>query len=189
MLHRIGGIFKGAGLLLLLLAAALFAYNCWDAGRADEAARCTLEKMADRVPATDPEDMKDCGSSIKIDGEAYIGILSIPCLDLELPVMANWSYEGLKIAPGRYSGCVWTADLVLAAHNYERHFGGLRTLKIGDEVSFTTVFGQIFSYEVALMETLAPDEEEKMTAGDWPLTLFTCTTGVQSRVTVRCELL
>ncbi len=189
MLHKIGEIFKGAGLLLLLLAAALFVYNCWDAWRADEAAKRTLEKMAEQDPVSEPEDMTDCDSSITIDGDAYIGVLRIPSLKLELPVMAKWSYEGLRIAPGRYSGCVWTADLVLAAHNYERHFGGLRTLKPGDDVSFTTVLGQSFSYKVALTETLAPDEEEKMTAGDWPLTLFTCTPGGQSRVTVRCDLL
>ncbi len=113
-----GGIFKGAGILLLIFAAALLAYNLWDAGRADETARQTVGKLAPEIPLPEPDDSKACAAVISIDGQDYIGLLRIPRLDLELPVMAEWSYEGLKIAPGRYSGCAHTDDLILAAHNY-----------------------------------------------------------------------
>lgn len=36
-------------------------------------------------------------------------------------------------------------------------------------------------------EILEPDDEEAMTTGDWDLTLFTCTPGGQTRVTVRFQ--
>ena len=36
-------------------------------------------------------------------------------------------------------------------------------------------------------ETLEPTDEEAMTTGDWDLTLFTCTPGGQTRVTVRFQ--
>lgn len=56
------------------------------------------------------------------NGYEYIGYLSIPSIGLALPVMKQWSYAGLKIAPGRYSGSLYTDDLVIAGHNYNRHF-------------------------------------------------------------------
>ena len=37
------------------------------------------------------------------------------------------------------------------------------------------------------LETLDADAVDYMSAGDWDLTLFTCTYGGQSRVTIRCE--
>ena len=40
---------------------------------------------------------------------------SIPSIGLELPVMDQWSYAGLKIAPGRYSGTTYADDLVMEA--------------------------------------------------------------------------
>ena len=39
------------------------------------------------------------------------------------------------------------------------------------------------------IERLRPTAVKEMTSGDWDLTLFTCTVGGQSRVTVRCEKL
>ena len=40
----------------------------------------------------------------KVDGYDCIGILSIPVLELELPILTDWSYQKLKIAPCHYYG-------------------------------------------------------------------------------------
>jgi sortase A len=124
--------------------------------------------------------------SREVSGENYIGVLSLPTLDLELPVMADWSYPRLKIAPCRYTGSVETGDMVIAAHNYMKHFGTLRSLEKGDRVYFTDMENRIYTYEVAEVEILQPTAIEEMTAGEYDLTLFTCTYGGKSRVTVRC---
>ena len=57
---------------------------------------------------------------------ACIGILEIPALDLELPVISSWSYSSLRLAPCRYSGSAYKGDLVIAAHNYQSHFWGIK---------------------------------------------------------------
>ena len=49
----------------------------------------------------------------EIDGYSYIGYLSIPTLDLELPIMEEWSYPGLKIAPGRYTGSAYNGSFAI----------------------------------------------------------------------------
>ena len=127
--------------------------------------------------------------TVEINGNEYCGILRIPAIDRTLPVMNTWSYAGLKLAPTRYIGTPYAKDMVICAHNYERHFGLIKTLKPGDAVSFTDTFGNEFNYEVSEVITLKPTDVEAMQDPmDWDLTLFTCTLGGAERVTVRCVM-
>lgn len=125
---------------------------------------------------------------VEIDGHRYIGYLSMPTVELELPIMSDWSYEKLTIAPCRYYGTLRGKDLVLLAHNYDRHFGRLNDLKVGDSVYFTEMDGTVTAYKVVARDILDPYAVEEMTAGLYDLTLFTCTYGGQSRVTVYCDM-
>lgn len=124
---------------------------------------------------------------MEVEGKRYIGVLSLPKLEVELPVMETWDYPKLRTAPCRYKGSVYKDNVIIAAHNYTRHFGSLHTMQPGDEVEFTDADGNLFSYEVVSMETLPGTAVEEMESGDWDMTLFTCTYGGKSRVTVRCE--
>jgi len=123
----------------------------------------------------------------EINGHAYIGYLSIPKLELELPVMADWSYSKLQIAPCRYTGSVRGEDLVIMAHNYASHFGGISKLSEGDSVIFTDMDGIVTAYEVVVQDILDPYAVEEMISGEFDLTLFTCTYGGKSRVTIYCD--
>lgn len=99
---------------------------------------------------------------------------------------AEWSYPALKQSPCRYTGSAAAGGFVIAAHNYRRHFAYISSLAIGDPVVFTDANGTKYFYEVSLLETLSPYSIEEMTDTHWDLTLFTCTYGGKSRVTVRC---
>lgn len=125
-------------------------------------------------------------AEITIDGSAYIGWLDLPTLGIRLPVRSAWSYPGLRAAPCRYTGTVLGEDLVILAHNYSTHFGGLKNLSIGDAVFFTDVHGTTYAYAVAELDVLAPTAVEAVTESGYPLTLFTCTYGGASRVTAYC---
>lgn len=180
------------GILLIAGAAGLLGYNRWDNWRAGQ----SVTDIQDALEAAEEEssgyDVPEDGvmRTVEIDGYKYIGTLSIPSYGLELPVMSEWSYPGLKIAPGRYSGSVWTDDLIICGHNYERHFGNLKYLEAGDEIAFTDVDGNVFTYQVEEVLILQPTDVEEMadqTSSEWDLTLFTCTIGGQTRVTVRCS--
>lgn len=76
---------------------------------------------------------------------------------------------------------------IIAAKNFKPHFGSIKLLEAGDEVTFTDAEGNIFSYSVSETETLDGYDIEGMQTGDWDLTLFTCTPGGQIRVAVRCQ--
>lgn len=126
---------------------------------------------------------------MEIEGNAYIGVLDIPSKDLSLPVMSEWSDSKLRIAPCRYSGSVYSGDIVIAGHNYARHFSPIKSMQVGDAVNFTDADGNVFHYEVAAVEILKGSAVEEMQAGEWDLTLFTCTYGGKSRCTLRCRLM
>lgn len=127
-------------------------------------------------------------TEVEINGYPYIGYLSIPDLNLELPVMADWSYPRLRVAPCKYSGSLRGEDLVILAHNYKSHFGNLSKLPLDTAVLFTDMDGNVWNYQIVAMDVLEPLAVEEMTAGDYDLTLFTCTPGGSHRVTVRCDM-
>ena len=125
-------------------------------------------------------------SAVEVEGYTYIGVLEIPALGLRLPVMDDWDYTRLKIAPCRYQGSVGQGNLVLLAHNYETHFGRLRELQPGDEIDFTDTAGHVHRYQVKEGLIVDPADVHKVTANGCPLTLFTCTPGGEMRYSVRC---
>lgn len=197
MRSKIGTTCMLLGTGLLLAALSLFIWNRNEDTQAEKSVERILPQLIEQLETADeagqakgpsyPDPYDPTMTEVVIDGYAYIGYLSIPSLGLELPVMSEWDYTRLKIAPCRYAGSVKTDNLVIAAHNYRRHFGPIKKLAIGDEVYFTDVDGIVFCYEVVEMVTLSPTAVEEMSAGDYDLTLFTCTYGGQSRVTVRCD--
>lgn len=197
-----GTVLIFTGLLLIAAALCLTGYNLFEEHRADRAASqaaAELEALIPAAAAAEPaeggeEEIPDYLLNPKmempvqsLEGQDYIGVLEVPALGLELPVISQWSYPRLRKAPCRYSGSAYTDDLIIAAHNFRSHFGGLKNLGEGETVRFTDVDGNVFTYAVAVRETLEPTAIEEMESGDWDLTLFTCTPGGSYRVTVRCE--
>lgn len=138
---------------------------------------------AEETPLPDPAGREM--PTLEIDGQTYIGYLELPTLGLSLPVMSEWSYPKLRIAPCRYWGSAYDDSLVILAHNYDRHFGRLQELATGDPVQFIDADGVIYQYTVEKQEILEKPDVEKMVDSGYDLTLFTCTYGGRHRVTVR----
>lgn len=181
------------GILLLAAALLLTVYNLWSEQRAEASVTQALQELEMQLEQreTPSRPLYELYPNMEMpvlqaDGKSYIGVLDIPALGLSLPIISQWSYPDLKLAPCRYTGSAYSGNLILAGHNYPSHFGGLKNLRSGDAVCFTDADGNQFFYQVAELEVLDGTAVEEMTAGDWQLTLFTCTYGGQSRVAVRC---
>lgn len=173
------------GLLLIAAAFGLVGYNLQTEYRAEQTVDAVMMKLSEHAEAASysPDQVMP---GWELDGHCCIGVLEIPTLGLQLPVMEQWSDTELRFAPCRYTGSAYGGDLVICAHNYAAHFGGIGRLSFGDAVTFTDADGNIFHYQAADIEILPPDAVEEMTETEWDLTLFTCTLGGASRVTVRC---
>ena len=193
MRNKLGTICMILGTVLILAALSLFLWNRREAEQAGEAAADILPQVVEQIAETaaeapaPPDPFDPTMTEAEIDGYLYIGYLSIPALGLELPVMSEWDYNRLNIAPCRYSGSTKTDDLVIAAHNFAQHFGGLSGLTGGEQVIFVDMDNVVSTYTVVAVEILVPTAVEEMTNGEYDLSLYTCTYGGRSRVTVRCD--
>ena len=196
-----GALWIGTGLLLIAAALSLSIWNQLESIQAGAAAKAIVRHLEDFVSsetspseaseAEIPDYLLDPNMDMpveNIDGYDSIGLLEIPTLNLRLPVLSDWSYPQLQISPCRYQGSAYTHDLIIAAHNYASHFGQLKDLHTGDPVIFTDIDRNRFYYTVSELEILLPSSIREIESGDWDLTLFTCTIGGQSRVTLRCVL-
>ena len=186
----IGVICVFLGVLCILSAIGFVAYNRLEDMNAKDVAQDFLEDVQSIINEEQSEQplLNDTKmTTVEVDGYDCIGILSVPVLDLELPVLTDWSYAKLKKAPCHYYGSYYEKDFVIAAHNYKSHFGRLSKLQAGDIVVFTDVSGTAHYYEVVILETLPKNATKEMITSGFDLSLYTCTLGGGSRVTVRCN--
>lgn len=210
MKSKLGIICMALGAAMMLGSAFLYRSNQADNQAAQQAVEHVMPQLVQQIQehtaseATAPQNETIPGldlqipvellteedkemTEVELDGNLYIGYLSIPKLGLELPILSSWSYPKLNIAPCRYTGSVRGEDLVLMAHNYNSHFGRLSQLDLGDAIIFTDMDGNTIRYEVVGKDVLLPNAVEEMTSGDFDLTLFTCTYGGANRVTIYCN--
>ena len=196
-----GKILTGAGLLLIAAALLLTVYNIRESDRAgseSEEMVVRMESLTADLPERLETEKKELVPeyvknpemempTVEVNGQECVGMIEIPALGLKLPVISEWSDAKLKKAPCRYSGSAYLKNMIIAGHNYRTHFSGIKRLNPGDSIVFTDADGNIFSYEVAEIETVGGYDIEKMEAGDWDLTLFTCTNKGKARAAVRCR--
>jgi len=198
--RRAGIVLVVIGAVLLLAALLLYAYNLWeDAKAGSEAADILVDVQtaitegnveADEIEEFEqPDEQSDVPPMpvTNIKGYDYIGYVNIPDLQIELPVMADWDYSRLQKAPCRQFGTTYGNDLVIAAHNYDKHFGRIGGLTDGAEVTFTDMDGIVTTYAVREISSVGPYEVEKVTDSPWDLILYTCTYGGRTRIVVGCE--
>lgn len=177
-----------AGLLACFLAGILHLKNLWLEQEADDFVQSVL-------PSLEKGDQKEAQKQGEASGEepvfwldknGYLGILSIPSLELRLPVMADYEESLLKLAPCRYRGTVEGGDLIIAGHNYRKQFSPIRHIQIGAEVIFTDAASRDIFYQVKQIDVVDGIAVADMVSGEWDMTLFTCTLNHVARVAVRC---
>lgn len=206
MRNKFGVFFMILGTVFLLGAVSLLIMNQQEdrkAGEMSQEVMMEMQKEIQDIQAAEIPEPPDLLENTPVEflteedlimtervikGYPYIGYLSIPDLMLQLPVMSDWNNQRLQIAPCRYTGTLRGRDLVLMAHSFASHFGKLSSLSEGAEIQFTDMDGNIWYYEIVVMDVLDAYAVEEMTAGEYDLTLFTCTKDRQHRVTVRCNM-
>ena len=200
MKSKFGWIIMMAGLLCMAAALAVFLHNRFESQHAQTESAKIVAELSEQISAeseaqseTFPTDNPDRSMpELTVQDARYAGILAIPELDLELPVLASFDYDSLQVTPCLYSGTIYRKNMVIGAHNYDAHFGRISDLRIGSEVNFTDVENNTYHCEVVSLEMLKPNQNdiltEKQHENDWEITLFTCNYSGTERITVRCKI-
>lgn len=183
-----------AGGMFVLAALLLMFYNSFADSNAGAASEEVLSLLDMENVTADEDNIADYLVNPQmalpkktVDGNKYVGVISIPALDISLPVMSEWSSENSKIAPCVYDGTPYLDNMIIAGHNYKTHFGPISNLQPGDRIEFKDIDGNVFRYDVMYIETIDGKAIQDMNSGEWDLTLFTCTYSGTSRITVRCK--
>ena len=128
----------------------------------------------------------------KVGEGAVLGVIEIPEIDVELPVISKWSYSLLRVSVCRYKGPGMNkkGNLVIIGHNYRSgaHFGRLSKLKNGSAVYLTDPSGNKVRYEVYKKLSIEPDDFSAVNKyqGKCGLTLMTCQSSGTKRLLLRC---
>ena len=184
------------GLSLILTSAFFFYVYEQEDETAGENAQQLLAALTEKIEQNQEQNLYDTavqeqstGQMIQTSLQGYdlVGIIRVPGVGVELPVLDSWSYDLLKLSPCRYSGSVEGQDLILMGHNYKKHFAPLRQVSPGDRVEFLDASGSSHAYVVAGTEVLKPTQLDELTVSESALTIFTCTPGGYGRFVVRCD--
>lgn len=118
------------------------------------------------------------------DGTIYytIGVINIPSINVNYPILSTYTDELLKIAPCRFHGPNpnEVGNLCIAGHNYKnsKFFSKVPNLQLGDKIEITDLSGRMLTYTVYDKFIVNPDELEctsQLTNGNKEITLITCT--------------
>lgn len=185
---------KGVGLMavgMLLLAVSLFLalHYVMDEWRSSGYASSALAVMEEAEASGTFTTGENGEPAVQANGKLYIGTLTIPALEMEMPILEKYDFHSRKMGPSLYYGSPEGDRMVIGGYNFQGHFAPLKKLSAGDEVLYTTLEGKTLRYQVASTEILKPSQVEEMVGSGYGLTLFTSTTGGNSRLAIRYEAL
>ncbi|MCM1133329.1 MAG: class C sortase [Ruminococcus flavefaciens] len=149
-------------------------------------------------PFAEHDKLSDYDEVLNIGGSGIMGYISIPVINVELPIYHGTSAEVLNIAAGHLEGSSLpvggkNTHAVISAHRglpSAKLFTDLDELVIGDTFTIT-VLNDILTYEIDDIVTVEPEQTDKLEVipdGDY-VTLMTCTPyGINShRMLVRAK--
>ena len=137
--------------------------------------------------AAEPEEIPEMATDDYF-GLRMLGVLNVPDCGIELPVLDDWNFTILDYAPCRYTGSVFSDDMVIMGHNYTTHFKPLKKVEEGASVVFEAVDGKVWNYVVEEIDSIHRDEPEKLES-EHELILFTCEEYGVYRFVARCRLI
>ena len=184
-----GTILMVTGLLLIAAALFLTLFNIYDSKRAGQEAEQVVGQIIGKIEQAQQEKQEQSEAgvdvtpdyeldsaiempSVKVGEFRYIGLLEIPALNRQLPIMAECTDRGLRKAPCCYTGSVYEDSMVIAGHNYLSHFAGLRGLPLGSEVYFTDMEGNRYALEISDLRYKKHADQTTLQSCDAALTLF-----------------
>ena len=132
------------------------------------------------------------------DGTIYytIGVINIPSINVNYPILSTYTDELLKIAPCRFHGPNpnEVGNLCIAGHNYKnsKFFSKVPNLQLGDKIEITDLSGIMLTYTVYDKFIVNPDELEctsQLTNGNKEITLITCTNDNKQRHIIKARVM
>lgn len=131
---------------------------------------------------------------LQMQGHKVIGIIKIPAIDLEYPIIDKTTKETMRISISKFSGGEINeiGNVALAGHNNYSGtmFGKNKNLKIKDKIYLTDLTRRIIEYEIYNIFVTDPNDTSILETEDKTkreLTLITCKNGRSERLIIKAR--
>lgn len=131
---------------------------------------------------------------LQYKGHKVIGLIEIPAISLEYPILEKTTQETMNISISRFSGGEINGfgNVSLAGHNNYSGtmFSKNKNLKKGDYVLLTDVSGNTVKYEIYSIFVTDPNDTSVLETNDKTtreVTLITCKNGRSQRLIVKAK--
>lgn len=157
------------------------------------------ETEAKQVIANINEEFKNSDEPIKeinqeIQGHKVVGIIKIPKIELEYPILETTSKETLNLSITKFWGNQINeiGNISLAGHNNLNGtmFGKTKKLEVGDIIELTDMQNVTLKYKIFKMYVIDPNDISCILPeqeGTREVTLITCTNGNKNRLIVKAR--
>ncbi len=133
-------------------------------------------------------------TEIEIDGYTVLGIIRIPTIGLEYPILNETTNTSMKKSITKFwgPGLNEIGNLSLAGHNNKdgTMFGKVKRLKIGDIIEIEDLYKNTVKYEIFDMYVIEPNDVscvESVEPDTREVTLITCTNGNKNRLITKAR--
>lgn len=131
---------------------------------------------------------------LEYKGQKVIGLIEIPTIDLEYPILDKTTKLAMATSISRYYGGEINeyGNVSLAGHNNYSGtmFGKNKNLKLGDKVLLTDLSGTTLEYEIYDIFVTNPDDTTILETKDKntrEVTLITCKNGRAERLIIKAK--
>ena len=162
------------GVCLLVAGAAVLVWWQWGISSAEENVKSRVETIRSLIPepqgAVLEERRDNSMAALSLDGTDFVGIIEIPRYESVLPVGSEWGE--VSEYPCRFSGSIYDRTMQIGATSQSGQYDFYRELSAGDEVYFTDMEGNRFSYTITNMRYEEHADAAALSRDDAALTLF-----------------
>lgn len=147
-----------------------------------------------QLPNTDENEEDNTVTEIEIDGYKVLGIIRIPKINLEYPILNETTNLSMKKSITKFWGpnLNEVGNLTLAGHNNRdgTMFGKVKNLEVGDIIEIEDLYKNTVKYQIFDMYVIEPNDVSCVKSVDpnaKEVTLITCTNGNKNRLITKAR--
>lgn len=180
-------------IIIAIIVAVFVVKKFYNEGKTENSAKEVLAEIKTTIETSDEaEAVQTIDAELK--GYKIVGIIKIPKIDLEYPILEKTTVESLNVSITKFWGNEINeiGNVTLAGHNNFSGvmFGRIKKLVIGDIIELTDAQNVTLQYEVFETKIIDPNDIScilPIEEGRREITLITCENGKANRFIVKAK--
>lgn len=181
-------------LIIIAIVVAVFVVKkFYNEGKTENSAKEVLAEIKTTIETSNEEAAVQTIDA-ELKGYKIVGIIKIPKIDLEYPILEKTTVESLNVSITKFWGNEINeiGNVTLAGHNNFSGvmFGRIKKLVIGDIIELTDAQNVTLQYEVFETKIIDPNDIScilPIEEGRREITLITCENGKANRFIVKAK--